>query len=277
MEVIQFLAAPFFLAILLVGIHAYLGLHVLEREVIFVDISLSQVAALGGAVSLFFVHEGEDVSLALTLSLSFCLVVSFALALLRRYEKSISQEALIGMTYALASGALILVADKLPHGSEHLKEALVGNILFVTWPQVLETLVIYSLIGVIHWFCRKQFWRASRGEKGLFWWDFFFYFLFGVVITFSTRHAGVLVVFSILVAPAALASRYFKSIGSRLALAWVVGTVGLLISFLLSYKLDLPSGATIVCTLTSLFFLALLVRIKPNGHEASISFALGGK
>ena len=260
MDVLHFLAAPFVLAVLLVGIHAYLGLHVLEREVIFVDISLSQVAALGGAVSLFFVHEGEDMGLALGLSLSFCLIVSFALALLRHYEKSISQEALIGMTYALASGALILVADKLPHGAEHLKEALVGNILFVTWPQVFQTFLIYSLIGIVHWFCRKPFWRASRGEKGVFWWDFLFYFLFGIVITFSTRHAGVLVVFSILVAPAALSTRYFKTLAPRLLLAWIVGTLGLLLSFLLSYNFDLPSGATIVCTLTSLFFLALLIR-----------------
>ena len=262
MEIIQLFAAPFVLAVLLVGIHAYLGLHVLEREVIFVDISLSQVAALGGTISLFFVREGSDAALPLVLSLSFCLVISFALALLRHYEKSISQEALIGMTYALASGALILVADKLPHGAEHLKEALIGNILFVTWPQVFETLVIYSVIGVLHWIFRNQFWKASRGENGMFWWDFLFYFLFGIVITFSTRHAGVLVVFSILVAPAALATRYFVSLLPRLMLAWTVGTLGVAIAFALSYELDLPSGAAIVCTLTSLFFLALLLRSK---------------
>ncbi|MGZ3775124.1 MAG: metal ABC transporter permease [Pseudobdellovibrionaceae bacterium] len=265
MEALQFLAAPFILAVLLVGIHAYLGLHVLEREVIFVDISLSQVAALGSAVSLFFVHENES-TLALLLSLSFCLFVSFALALLRRYEKSVSQEALIGMTYALSSGGLMLVADKLPHGAEHLKEALIGNILFVTWPQVLETFVIYAIIGIIHWIFRKQFWQASRGQNGLFWWDFLFYFLFGIVITFSTKHAGVLVVFSILVAPAALATRYFKTIFSKLIFAWLAGTLGLLLSFVLSYKFDLPAGAAIVCTLTSLFFLALLIRKRDAAH-----------
>lgn len=266
MPALEFLAAPFVLAILLVGIHAYLGLHVLEREVIFVDISLSQVAALGGAVSLFFVHEGESAALALSLSLGFCLMASLALALLRHYEKSISQEALIGMTYALASGALILVADKLPHGAEHLKEALVGNILFVTWPHVLQTLVIYAVVGLGHWKFRKQFWRASRGEKGMFWWDFLFYFLFGIVITFSTQHAGVLVVFAILVAPAALASRFFKNakhqLMKRLGLSWIVGTLGLLLAFILSYNLDLPSGAAIVCTLTIGFFSSLLIRGK---------------
>lgn len=267
MAVIELLAAPFVLAVLLVGIHAYLGLHVLQREVIFVDISLSQVAALGGAVSLFFVKDGESATLALTLSLSLCLLVAFALALLRRYEKSVSQEALIGMTYALASGALILVADKLPHGAEHLKEALIGNILFVTWSQVLETFVIYAVIGILHWTFRKQFWQASIGKNGMFWWDFLFYFLFGIVITFSTRHAGVLVVFSILVAPAALATRYFKNLMPQLLLAWGSGTAGLALAFVLSYKFDLPSGATIVCTLPGLFFLALLLRGKPGFRE----------
>jgi len=272
-QALEFLAAPFCLAILLIAIHSYLGLHVLERDVIFVDISLSQVAALGSAVSLFFVHDNESATLALSLSLAFCLVASFALAILRHYEKSVSQEALIGMTYALASGALILVADKLPHGSEHLKEALIGNILFVTWPQVFQTFAIYCVIGFLHWIFRSQFWRASRGEKGLFWWDFLFYFLFGIVITFSTRHAGVLVVFSILVAPAALAIRFFPGshakLTSRLVLAWLVGTVGIALSFVLSYTLDFPAGASIVCTLTSLFFLALFLRRKVQNASLS--------
>lgn len=260
MQALQFLAAPFAMALLLVGIHTYLGLHVLKREVIFIDISLSQVAALGGALSLFFAHDGEDAIFAIGFSLLLCLIAAFGLALLKRYEKSVSQEALVGMTYAFASGGLILVADRLPHGLDHLKEALVGNILFVTWPQVIETALVYAVIGLVHWLFRKEFWRASRGEENAFWWDFLFYFLFGVVITFSTKHAGVLVVFSILVAPAALASRFTTSITKRLMLAWLLGSIGLLIAFVLSYNFDLPSGATIVCTLTGLFFLTLLFR-----------------
>lgn len=266
MEAYSFLAAPFVLAILLVGIHAYLGLHVLKRDVVFVDISLSQIAALGSTVSLFFASESENKGLALLLSLTFCLAISFILAALRHYEKKVSQEALIGMTYALASGALILVTDKLPHGAEHLKEALVGNILFVTWPEVIETTVVYAIVGGLHWVFRKQFWNASEGNNKKFVWDFLFYFLFGIVITFSTRHAGVLVVFSILVAPAALAGRFLNTVSRQLSLAWLTGTVGVLLSFVLSYHWDLPSGATIVCTLTTLFFLTYFFAlfIKPK-------------
>jgi zinc/manganese transport system permease protein len=255
-DALIFLAPPMVLAILLVGIHAYLGLHVLARDVIFVDISLSQVAALGGALSLFFVEE-KDRTVSLAISLVLCLIVAFLLSLLRHYEKKISQEALIGITYALASGSLILVVDKLPHGGEHLKEALVGNILFVTWPQVLETAIIYAVIGMIHFIWRRQFWAASNGTKKSFFWDFLFYLLFGVVITFSTHHAGVLVVFSILVVPAALACRLFSGVARRLAFAWIFGALGVLISFLITYKFDLPAGAGIVTTLTAGFFVIL--------------------
>lgn len=255
-DIVLFLAAPATLAVLLVGIHAYLGLHVLKRDVIFVDIGLSQVAALGAAISMFFVPEGEG-RLALMSSLGLCLMTALVLALLRRYEKKISQEVLIGMTYALASGALILVADKLPHGTEHLKHALIGNILFVTWAQVAETFVVYAVIGLVHWIFRKRFWASSEGTSDSFFWDFVFYLLFGIVITFSTHHAGVLVVFSILVAPAALASRFLLSTRARLFGAWILGSIGVLGSFALSYAWDLPAGATIVVVLTGGFFIAL--------------------
>lgn len=255
--VIDFFAAPAVLAVLLVGIHSYLGLHVLKRDVIFVDIGLSQVAALGAAISMFYVPEGEG-KLAIFFSLGLCLMVALALAVLRRYEKKISQEVLIGMTYALASGLLILVIDQLPHGTEHLKHAFIGNILFVTWPQVLETLVVYILIGVAHWLFRRQFWASSSGESSSFFWDFLFYMLFGVVITFSTHHAGVLVVFSILVAPAALAVRFQDKFVNQLIVSWALGTLGVLTALMLSYYYDMPAGAAIVTLLTGGFFLALL-------------------
>ncbi len=266
-EALIFLAAPMALAVMLVGIHAYLGLHVLARDVIFVDISLSQVAALGGALALFYSGEG-DRALSLTLSLSLCLIVALLLSLLRHYEKKISQEALIGITYALASGSLILVMDRLPHGGEHLKEALIGNILYVTWPQVLETGLIYAAIGLIHFFYRHQFWASSRNQQRSFFWDFIFYLLFGVVITFSTHHAGVLVVFSILVVPAAMACRLYSSVKNRLMFAWFFGVFGVLVSFLASYKYDMPAGAAIVTILTGSFFMMLLFLILNEQFRA---------
>lgn len=261
------LAAPLTLTVLLVAIHTYLGLHVIEREVIFVDISLSQIAALGAGLSELFLNQSSS-RWSLVFSLALCMIVSLALSIFRQSERKISQEAIIGITYALASSCLVLVMDRLPHGAEHLKEALVGNILFVTWPEVIETALIYILIGILHFVFRKQFWANSRGETKSFLWDFFFYFLFGVVITFSTHHAGVLVVFSVLVVPAALAHSWGRSVTQKLILAWVYGVTCCAIAFLLSYKLDMPAGATIVSVLTSLFFTILITRIFYDKYKS---------
>ncbi|MGZ3789623.1 MAG: metal ABC transporter permease [Bacteriovorax sp.] len=258
---ISFLLAPFVMSLLLVAIHAYLGLHVIEREVIFVDISLSQVAALGAAVSTFFIHgEEENTFLTISVSLLFCLVSAFGLSILKKWEKKISQEVLIGLTYALASGLLILVLDRSPHGAEHIKEALVGNILFVTWKDVAITAVVYSIVGIFHFIFREKFWAATNGQIHSFLWDFFFYMLFGVVITFSTHHAGVLVVFVILVAPASIAKKLIEnSKTKRLLVSWLIGIIGMLVAFIVSYKFDFPFGAGIVTSLSILFFGALLL------------------
>jgi len=264
MDVILFLFPAITLSVLLVGIHTYLGLHVLEREVVFVDIGLSQVAALGGAISLLFFHDHDGPNyVSILCSLGLCLFAALGLSILRNFEKKVSQEALIGITYALASGALILILDKSPHGAEHLKEAFIGNILFVTWNTVFITSMIYGLVGIIHYIFRKVFWQSSRGKKTNLFWDFLFYFLFGIVITFSTHHAGVLVVFSILVIPAALAKRFrpSASIFQQLLFAWSYGFVSILLSFLLSYYQDLPAGAAIVTTLATGFFLLLFAKM----------------
>ncbi len=274
MEALSFLAAPIVLTFLLVAIHAYLGLHVLERGVIFVDISLAQVAALGSSLSLFFISSGdENSSLAILASMGLCLFAAFSLSLLRYYEKVISQEVLIGITYAFASGLLILVLDHSPHGAEHLKEAMIGNILFVTWSKVLFTGVVYLVIGIIHFIFRRQFWAASKGETKSLLWDFLFYFLFGIVITFSTHHAGVLVVFSILVIPSALANRFFANarIRSKILFAWITGVVGTIAAFFLSYRFDLPTGAGIVATLASGFFIVLIVKIVAENSKAELN------
>lgn len=260
MDSLLFLLPAISMAALLVGIHAYLGLHVIERDVIFVDISLSQVAALGGALALLIGAE-ENLGASLCMSLGLCWLVAMMLAMVRHFETKISQEAVIGITYALANGVLILVVDGLPHGAEHLKAALIGDVLFVTWNQVLVTAGVYALVGLLHYLFRKQFWDVTLKKRKSLWWDFMFYFLFGVVITFSTHHAGVLVVFSILVVPAALASGLIQGFRARLFWSWAFGWVAMALAFLLSVKLDWPAGATIVTTLTGLFFLILVGRM----------------
>jgi zinc/manganese transport system permease protein len=260
-ELLTFLAAPIAMAVLLVGLHAYLGLHVLEREVVFVDIGLAQISALGTLLCQIFFHEYNK-PISLISSFALCLLVSFFLAYHRKAQKSISQEVLVAMVYALASGLTILITDRIPHGVEHLKHTLVGNILFVSWESVLVTLVIYSLVGSIHWLYREQFWKATRGESSGILWDFFFYALFSLVITISTMHAGVLVVFAILMAPAALARSLFQKINQQMMAAWIFGILGIFISFGLSSIYDLPAGASITSILSAVFLGSLLFRRK---------------
>lgn len=254
-ETLQFLTAPFCLALLLILIHSYLGLHIIERDVIFVDISLSQVAALGAALASIFFHDNEAWSLGFSLLL--CCIVSVLLAIFRRVEKKISQEALIGITYALASGFLVLVLDQSAHGAEHLKSSLIGNLLFTTWDQVAIVAAIYAGVALIHFALRKGFWESTHGNKNSVGLDILFYLLFSIVITFSTHHAGVLVVFAALVVPAALATKLGGSVRRRLVSSWIFGILAALLAFALSYKLDWPIGAGVVVTFTTLFFLII--------------------
>lgn len=259
MDAVQFLLAPFVMCLLLVVIHCYLGLHVLARGVVFVDLSLAQVASFGATVALLWDPEHES-STGYFIALAGTFIAAAIFAMARKFEKKISQEALIGITYAFASAAVVLVIDKLAHGAEHLKEALIGQILWVTWSDVVKTFLIYSVVGLIHWKFRDKFLRNSfHSEHGHWFWDFLFYALFGVVITSSTSIAGVLLVFSFLIVPAVLSSLFATSISKRLLFGWLLGAVVSLLGMILSYKLDLPVGAVLVVLLTSLPILAVPV------------------
>jgi zinc/manganese transport system permease protein len=254
---LQFLLAPFVMCLLLVGIHCYLGLHVLARGVVFVDLSLAQVASFGATLALLWDPEHHSAS-GYFLALGATFVASAIFALARRFEKKIPQEALIGITYAFSSAAVVLVIDKLAHGAEHLKEALIGQILWVQWSDVLITLAIYSGVGIVHWVFRAKFIGNSfQGRANHWFWDFLFYALFGIVITSSTSIAGVLLVFSFLIVPSVLSAFFAESLSQRLLFGWVLGAIVSFIGMVISYKLDLPVGAVLVVLLTGLPILAV--------------------
>ncbi|MES2202165.1 MAG: metal ABC transporter permease [candidate division FCPU426 bacterium] len=248
-QALTLFAAPFAMCLVLAGMHCYLGIHVLKRGVIFIDLSLAQVAALGYTLALLLGLPGYPLALCGT----FLAAGLFALA--RHKGKNISQEALIGIVYALGSAAVVLVADKMAHGAEDTKELLVGQILFVTWKDVAITASIYSGVGLVHYLLRRPFLRLSDGEKGLKHaarFDFLFYALFGLVITSSVRVAGVLLVFTYLIVPAFLGNVFFSSVRSKLFFGWALGFLLSFGGLALSYFLDLPSGATVVVLFTLL-------------------------
>lgn len=257
LTVLQFLAAPFIASLILTGIHAYLGVHVVERGVIFVDLSLAQIAAFGATVALLLPGSSGDPhsDFVYFVSVSFTLVGAAIFSLVRMRHTRIPQEAVIGIAYAVASAATILAMSKSTSQSEHLKDMLVGNIIAVGWPEVLKTAVLYGAIGLFHYMFRRRFLAismdpeaAEAGGVAVRFWDFLFYASFGFVVTSSVAIAGVLLVFCYLIVPSVAAMLYADRVGPRLAIGWTMGTVVSAIGVYLSLILDLPTGATIVCT-----------------------------
>src|SRR5512143_2238138 len=231
LDTLRFLLAPFAASLILTGIHAYLGLHVVERGVIFVDLSLAQIASLGAAISVWRGFDPHEPAVY-WMSLAFTLLGALIFAVVKGHNAKIPQEAIIGITYAVASAAVILAMSKATGESEHLRDMLVGNILSVQWPEVWTTAGIYLVIGVFHWVFRRRFLdisidaraEASRGTAIRFW-DFLFYASFGLVVTRSVAIAGVLLVFCYLIVPSVGAMLWANRIGPRLAIGWIMGTL----------------------------------------------------
>jgi zinc/manganese transport system permease protein len=241
------------MCLVLTGIHAYLGIHVLAREVIFVDIALAQIAALGATAAFLAGYDLES-RMSYAFGATATLVGAGVLALTRTRRRDISQEAVIGVVYVVSAAAAVLLLARAPHGAEHLRGMLVGSLLSVSGREVLDVAALYAGVGGFHWLCRRPFLLISRSAETAFadgWhvrlWDFLFYASFGIVVTSSVRIAGVLLVFSYLIVPALAGMALGGSLGRRLAAGWAVGTVVSVAGVMASAALDLPTGATIVC------------------------------
>ncbi len=251
-DMIDMLLAPMAACMVLTGIHCYLGLHVVSRGVIFVDLALAQVAALGSTLALLAGYElGSTQSYMAALAFTFVGAGFFALGRFR--DDIIPQEAVIGIVYAIGSAVAILVLDRAPHGGEAIRAMLIGSVLYVTWPTVIKTAAIYIVVGVLHILCRKPFLmismdiaEARRRGLRIRAWDFLFYATFGLVVTSSVQIAGVLMVFSYLVVPAACAMLFFRSTTARLLAGWSIGLVVSALGMGASAWMDLPTGAAVV-------------------------------
>jgi zinc/manganese transport system permease protein len=258
---------PLVACMVIVAIHSYLGLHVIAREVIFVDLSLAQMAALGSAVAILAGSQ-PDSTVAWLYALGFTSIGAVVFAVTRTEERGrVPQEAFIGIVYVVASAAAILVADRTPRGGEAIKDILVGSLLWVTWPVIARLAGVYAVLGLFHWVLRRRFLTISfQPETALAngwsirWWDFLFYLTFGIVITFSVPIAGVLLVFSFLVVPAAIAFQFTRRIGALAVVSWVAGAVASAAGLLFSFHYDLPTGPIIVCMFGLLLLVAVAVR-----------------
>jgi len=270
MTILSFLAAPFVASLVIAGIHAYLGVHVVERGVIFVDLSLAQIAAFGATIAILMPWSNGDPHdpAVYWVSLLFTFIGAAIFSTIRSRRARIPQEAIIGISYAVASAATILALSKSTSEGEHLKDMLVGNILAVSWDEVWKTAVLYAIIGAFHFVFRKKFLAismdhdaAEQSGTSLRFWDFLFYASFGFVVTRSVAIAGVLLVFCYLIVPSVAAMLYSERIGPRLAIGWTMGTVVSALGVWLSLQMDLPTGATIVCTFGLVLILMAIVRV----------------
>ena len=267
MEILPFLLWPFMASLILTGIHAYLGVHVVERGVIFVDLALAQIAALGATVAILAGMDPHGQG-AYWLSLAFTFVGAAIFAFARTRRGHIPQEAFIGIAYAVASAAAILAMSKATGETEHLKDMLVGNILAVSRHEVLKTAILYGAIGIFHYIFRHKFLLISTDPeqaeaKGMSirFWDFLFYASFGFVVTSSVAIAGVLLVFCYLIVPSVGAMLFADRVGRRLAIGWTMGTLVSALGVYFSVQLDLPTGATIVCTFGAVLVAMFLVHL----------------
>lgn len=255
MEILSFLTWPFLACLLLILIHAYFGVHILARGIIFVDLALAQFIGIGIALS-FLLGEEHGTLLALV----FALLGAFILSLSKRVARLVNIEAFIGVLYIFSVSAAILILDRSPHGLEEFKTILNGNIIWVTPREVFFTFLLYAAVGTLHFFLRKQFLALTFEGKGTTFAEFLFFATFAMVLVKSVRMAGILQVFSFLVIPALIGRLFSLKPFKVLTIGWIVGTLVTIVGMALSYKLDVPTAPVIVAGLALVFFTLLLIK-----------------
>ncbi len=254
-DILTFMAPAICMCIILVGICGYVGIHVIMREVIFIDIALAQIAALGVSFGVFMGYELSNPYI-LAISLLFTLIAAFLLSTTGRLSGLVPQEAFIGILYATGAAAVILAGDRLPHGNEQVHDLMVGHLLWVNWTEVFIYLIVYLVLGTVYFLAHHHLLRYSqlnrkkmKPEDRPVLWDFVFYALLGILVTFAVRVAGVLLVFGFLIVPAVIGTLIGKTFLSRLGIGWATGVIVSLIGSYLSYSLDFPTGGMVVVTL----------------------------
>jgi zinc/manganese transport system permease protein len=259
MEAVQFLITPFLGCVILILIHAYFGVHILERGVIFLDLSLAQFIAVGIAVSCFL---GDDPSTRFFLAVAFAVLGAGILSFSKQIARFVNIEAFIGVLYVFSFAVSILFLDRTAHGTEEFKSILNGNILWMTRVDLLKATFLYAVIGVLHLVFWKKFIGLSYGDGRSIFWEFLFFLSFAFVLVSSVQLAGILQVFSFLVIPALIGRLYTRDPGRILLKGWGIGLGVSIIGVSLSYKLDLPTAPLIVASLSLIFFILLAMKAK---------------
>jgi zinc/manganese transport system permease protein len=268
---------PIVACVLLPWLLVYLGLHVIQRGIIFIDIAMAQMAALGICVAILFRLDLESWT-TFFIGLGFTLIGAAIFSVTGKRASQIPQEAVIGIAYVVAAAAAVLLLSRAAEGDEEIKNILVGNILLVTPREVWERFVLFAAVGIFHFIFRRNFLlvsfdRDEAYQKGLRvrCWDFLFYAVFGLVVTSFVRIAGVLLVFSYLIVPAVCGINLAQRTVNRLLIGWFIALLGGVAGLFLSYWWDLPSGAAIVCTFGALLILISLFALWQQHRARSVA------
>src|SRR5690348_17700531 len=267
---------PIMACILLPWLLVYLGLHVVRRGIIFIDIAMAQMASLGICVAVLL-HLNLEGWPAFLIALGFTLLGAAIFSVTGKRSSQIPQEAVIGIGYVVAAAAAILLLSRAAEGDEEIKNMLVGNILLVTPREVWERFALFAAVGIFHFVFRRNFLLVSFDREGAYeqglrvrWWDFLFYAVFGLVVTSFVRIAGVLLVFSYLIVPAVCGINLAQRTANRLLIGWFIALLGGIAGLFLSYWWDLPSGAAIVCTFGGLLILISLFALWQHRRTRTI-------
>ena len=262
-ENLIFLAAPITACVLLAGILGYFGNHILSRGIIFIDIALAQIVALGTMIGLLFgFAEGSVAVQIITLIFTLIIVIFFALT---KFEKQlIPQEAIIGIIYGLGLGIATLFAEYIPRGSNYITKTITGNILWCTWDEIIFAFELFVAIGIVHIFLGKNFIKITDAKdqfpfspQKVRMMEVIFYITFGIVVVKAVPIAGIFLVFILLIAPTSIATIFTSQWKWRFIWSWIIGIVLSLVGIIISYQLDISNGPAIVCLMgISVFILA---------------------
>jgi len=273
-HLIQMFGQPFLVCLTMVVILGYMGIHVLQREVIFIDIALAQIAAVGAIVAHVAFKAHDDSLLGYSVAFGFTLIASVFYSLVRRRVNQVPLEAVIGVSYAIAAAAALFLVGVAPGGHIHVQHMLAGSILWATWKDLLLCIFVFSAVGLCFYIFRQFFREISDNyenalKKGIrvAWWDFLFYALFGIVITLAVRIGGVVVIFAFLIIPATISALFSSSRGRRLAISWVIGIGATVVGLLFADRFDFSIGSTISFFLGATLVLAGLTKLTMSSQK----------
>jgi zinc/manganese transport system permease protein len=268
-QLFQIIGLPFLTCIMMGSILGYMGIHVLKREVIFVDIALAQVAAVGAIIShlVFETHEGSVLSYVCSLAAVFSIAALYALA--RIAITQISLEAVIGISYAIAAAAVLFLVGIAPGGHIHIQEILSGSLLWTNRVDIISGLVVFLIVGFCFYVFRGPLtdisdnYRRVHIEKArVVFWDFIFYLLLGIVITLSVQMGGIVVVFAYLIIPATISAVLTSRLVLKLIIIWVSTTIASISGLLFAYYIDFSIGPSIALFLGfELIIVAIFARL----------------